>query len=261
MARALVLTSNNPALKAHSDLVLQNGNYTYTIQTRGSQSTYSVSDGTRTISVPLRWTMGENMQTWVFEREGRYYESRVSYYPTINGLQITVGQENLSTQTPEDALGRELNHGEVRNCFGCHSSGTVAGGKVDLGQLQPGVTCEHCHAGSLEHQLDALQGIYDSAPRDLKKFSAEQVSSFCGQCHRTWATVVRLGIRGERNARFQPYRLENSKCFNGSDRRLSCVGCHDPHQPLVRDDASYDGKCLACHASKGLIRCTLQAAP
>jgi len=66
MARALVLTSNNPALKAHSDLVLQNGNYTYTIQTRGSQSTYSVSDGTRTISVPLRWTMGENMQTWVF---------------------------------------------------------------------------------------------------------------------------------------------------------------------------------------------------
>ena len=251
MARALLLTTSNPTLKAHSDLVLQNGGYTYRIQTRGGQSAYSVSDGTRTVSVPLRWTMGENMQTWVFERKGRYYESRVSYYPIINGLEITVGQENLRTQTLEDALGRELNHGEVRNCFGCHSSGTVRDGEVDFVELQPGVTCEHCHAGALEHQVDALEGIYDSAPRDLKKFSAEQVSSFCGQCHRTWATVIRLGIRGERNVRFQPYRLENSKCFNGRDRRISCVGCHDPHQPLVRDDASYDGKCVACHASQG----------
>jgi len=251
MARSLLLTSSNPTLKAHSDLVLRNGDYTYSIQTRGGQSTYTVSDGTRTVSVLLRWTIGENMQTWVFEREGRYYESRVSYYPIINGLQITVGQENLITRTLEDALGRELNHGEVRNCFGCHSSGTVAGDKVDFGQLQPGVTCEHCHAGASEHQVDALQGIYDSAPRDLKNFSAEQVSSFCGQCHRTWATVIRLGIRGERNVRFQPYRLQNSKCFNGRDRRISCVGCHDPHQPLVRDDASYDGKCVACHANQG----------
>src|SRR5215467_407799 len=249
MARALLLTSSNPTLKAHSDLVLQNGGYTYSIQTRGGQSTYSVSDGTHTASVPLRWTVGENMQTWVFEREGRYYESRVSYYPIINGLEITVGQENLRTETLEDALGRELNHGEVRNCFGCHSSGTVRDGKVDFVELQPGVTCEHCHAGSVEHQVDALEGIYDSAPRDLKKFSAEQVSNFCGQCHRTWATVIRMGIRGEPNVRFQPYRLENSKCFDGSDTRISCTACHDPHQNLVHGDTAYDAQCQACHAS------------
>jgi hypothetical protein len=31
-----------------------------------------------------------------------------------------------------------------------------------------------------------------------------------------------------------------------------CIACHDPHQPLVRDTGSYDGKCLACHAAAGM---------
>jgi len=250
MARALLLAGSNPTLDAHPNLVLQDGAYTYRIQTRGDQSIYNVSDGTRTVSVPVRWTIGEKMETWVLERDGHYYESRVSYYPIINGLQVTVGQENLKAPTLDEALGRKLDHAEVRNCFGCHSSGTVANGVINLARLQPGVTCEHCHAGSSEHEIDAFQGVFDSAPRDLKRLSAEQVSNFCGQCHRTWATVIRLGIRGVLNVRFQPYRLENSKCFNGIDRRISCVACHDPHVPLVHEASSYDAKCLACHASQ-----------
>ena len=30
----------------------------------------------------------------------------------------------------------------------------------------------------------------------------------------------------------------------------SCTACHDPHSDLNRDIASYDAKCLACHAQK-----------
>jgi CxxC motif-containing protein (DUF1111 family) len=51
------------------------------------------------------------------------------------------------------------------------------------------------------------------------------------------------------NVRFQPYRLTNSKCYEGTDPRISCVACHDPHQDVVREDSTYDPKCLACHAA------------
>jgi hypothetical protein len=58
------------------------------------------------------------------------------------------------------------------------------------------------------------------------------------------------GITGAATVRFQPYRLETSKCWGESgDARLTCYSCHDPHKPLVHDSASYDERCLKCHAS------------
>ena len=60
---------------------------------------------------------------------------------------------------------------------------------------------------------------------------------------------MRSHWRGQTDVRFQPYRLANSKCFDGTDPRISCVACHDPHKKVVRDSPSYyDPKCLACHA-------------
>jgi hypothetical protein len=77
------------------------------------------------------------------------------------------------------------------------------------------------------------------------------MSNFCGGCHRTWETVIRTRKWGELNVRFQPYRLANSKCFNGADPRIACTACHDPHRNLVRNDAKYyASKCLACHATE-----------
>jgi hypothetical protein len=76
-----------------------------------------------------------------------------------------------------------------------------------------------------------------------------EISNLCGQCHRTWEEVMRGPLWGPFDVRFQPYRLANSKCFDGADRRISCVGCHDPHHEVVRDAGSYDVKCLACHGS------------
>ena len=73
---------------------------------------------------------------------------------------------------------------------------------------------------------------------------------FCGACHRTWQDVVtNIGL-GALNLRFAPYRLENSKCWSKPDARLTCVACHDPHQPLEHDPAAYDSKCLQCHLNQ-----------
>jgi nitrate reductase cytochrome c-type subunit len=53
------------------------------------------------------------------------------------------------------------------------------------------------------------------------------------------------------NVRFQPYRLEDSKCWRNSngDSRLACIACHNPHEQLNQDASSYDAKCLVCHSA------------
>jgi len=247
MGEALLLPSSNSTLSTHPRLVVRKGSYTYLVETHGHESTYSVSDGQQTISIPIRWTVGQGMQTWVFERNGSYFESLISYYPSIQGLDTTVGDESLTPHSLEEAAGRKLTLGDTKDCFACHSSNSANKGQLTLDTLQEGITCDHCHAGAGTHQLDALQGIFDTAPASLRKLPTEDISNFCGQCHRSWEAVVRNHTRGVVNVRFQPYRLANSKCFSGTDPRIACTACHDPHRNLVRDDAAYDGKCRACH--------------
>ena len=249
MGRALALPGANPVLVENPKLTVRKGPYIYTVETRGTESTYSVSDGTRTITLPIPWNFGEGAQTWVLERNGRRYESAVSYYPSIRGLDFTTGDEDLKPKNLDDAIGREIELRETKVCFGCHATSAVTNGKMTFDTLRPGVTCEHCHAGTTTHLTDSINGDFDSAPPDLRQRSAEDISNFCGQCHRAWETVVRNHWRGELTVRFQPYRLANSRCFDGADPRISCIACHDPHQDVVRQDSSYDAQCLACHSS------------
>jgi hypothetical protein len=248
MGRALAFPGANPVLKDNPTLTVRKGPYTYTVETRSAESTYIVSDGTRTISIPIHWNFGAGAQTWVLDYNGHRYESAVSFYPSIPGLDFTTGDEDLKPKNLEEAIGREIELRETKVCFGCHASNAVTNGKMTYETLRTGVTCEHCHAGTTIHLSDALNGDFDSAPPDLRKWPSEDISNFCGQCHRTWETVVRNHWRGELTVRFQPYRLANSKCYDGADPRISCVACHDPHQDVIREDSSYDPQCLACHS-------------
>ena len=251
MGLALQMPVADPLFKAHPVLKIQKGPYTYTVETKGNSSTYSVTDGTRTISLPIQWSFGKGAQTWVLEMDGQLYESLMSYYPSIDGLQITTGDEVLDPKNLEEAVGRKLRRTEPNDCFGCHSTNAVADGKLHLQTMEPGVTCEHCHTGAVSHMIAGLQGqAYETAPPNLSKLTSEDMSNFCGQCHRTWATVVRGGTRGPIDVRFQPYRLANSKCYDGTDPRISCIACHDPHKNLETSASYYDAKCLACHALK-----------
>ena len=251
MGRGMQWPDADPLFKSHPELNFRKGAYTYTVESKGNQPVYSVTDGVRTISLPIHWSFGKGAQTWVLEKDGELYESMVSYYPSIDGLEITTGDSALTPQNLDEAVGRKLRKSEPKDCFGCHSTGAVTKGNLHLETLQPGVACEHCHAGASAHMVAGFQGeAYGTAPPDLKRLSSEDISNFCGQCHRSWETVVRSTWRGEVDVRFQPYRLANSKCFDGADPRISCIACHDPHQDLVKEDSSYDPKCLACHASK-----------
>lgn len=250
MGIGIELPPDEAQLKAHPKLTFEKFGYTWTIDRRDAASVYTVTDGTGALTLPIYYAFGAHMQTFVFPYEGRMYESTVSYYPSLGGLAITVGHEPRRPRSLVEAMGRETSNEEITACFGCHSSGAIRDGKLNLESARPGLDCERCHAGALAHQESLAQGKPAPAPVKLGKMAAEDMSSFCGQCHRTWEQIVRMRQWGEANVRFQPYRLANSRCFLGDDPRIRCTACHNPHIDAVRDTASYDRNCLACHASK-----------
>jgi hypothetical protein len=249
MAQALHFPAVDPTLQAHPKLTFEHGQYRYAIERRGDQSIYTVTDGKDTVSLPIRWAFGAHSQTYVLEHEGKYYEGLVSYYEGINGLDITIGDQAIHPGTVFEAMGRPLATSEVQQCVGCHTTGAIVDRQLNLESLRPGVTCDHCHSGADNHLQAISHAKLDSVPPKLGRLSAEDISNFCGQCHRTWERVVQGKLFGQVNVRFQPYRLANSKCFDGSDKRISCIACHNPHEEVVRDGSFYDGKCLACHSS------------
>lgn len=249
MHHAMQTPDDDPALAAHPQLTVVLNGFTYTLTTKDGHSTYSVSDGTNTLSLPVRWIFGLGSQTLVLEKDGWFYESMVTYFPREQVLGATPGDEKIVPQALNQALGRPLPMWEVRSCFNCHATGALKDGELALDQVRPGVECGRCHEGAQQHMIDAARDNFKTLPRPLGRMPAEKISTFCGQCHRSWDTVVRNHWEGEPHVRFQPYRLELSQCFSGNDPRISCVACHNPHQPVKHDDAFYDAKCTACHSS------------
>jgi len=250
MAHALESVNECAILKDHSVLTFKNGPYSYCIERKGKDSIYSVSDGQETVTVPLLWAFGLGSvgQTYVYEKDGELYQSRVSFYREINGLDWTLASQNTKPANLAQAAGLLMSHEESTQCFGCHATNAVENRQITFGKLIPGVQCERCHSSTDNHLEGLKRGDAKLAHMNsLRPLSTEQTSNFCGQCHRTWEEIAASGRLGVLTVRFQPYRLTNSKCYDTDDKRISCTACHDPHQEINRVGASYDGKCLACH--------------
>ena len=259
MARALESGNNAAILRANPKMAVTLGAYSYEIVRAGNESVYTVTDGRETIRVPVEWAFGHGLggQTYVFRLEGKWYESRVSYFAALHGLDLTLG----ATTTPRslaEAAGRVAPPSEMRLCFDCHATNVAKSGPLSVEAIVEGVQCERCHGGSEAH-LSALGPM-----KKLGAFTTEEQSDFCGQCHRTWSRVALNGPRGIANVRFQPYRLANSRCYDAADSRIKCTACHNPHRELETAAAGYDAKCAACHSRaaarrakrrRGCVRC------
>src|SRR5262249_1959138 len=74
-------------------LTMQVGPYTYEVKRNGKQSSYSVTDGKDTISLPILYAFGQGKmgQTYMLERDGKFYESLVSFYSEPKSLHFTIG--------------------------------------------------------------------------------------------------------------------------------------------------------------------------
>ena len=259
MFQAAQLARDSRVPQPGRDLKFSDGAYSYVVSHATDAVTFSVKSKTDSISANVGWAFGvsESSQTYVLKHGDAFLESRLSYYRSLAGLDITFGHNAAAPATISQALGNPVENETIRRCFGCHSTASTVSGKFDPEHAILGVTCEACHGPGLQH-VTAMQTSPDQHatgtilnPRQLAPVDSVD---FCGACHRTPVDVALYMPRhmGVSSVRLQPYRLERSLCWGGrGDPRITCMACHDPHKPLVRDSASYDAACLKCHAQSG----------
>lgn len=258
MGKALEPVTDCLILQANPKLSFKSGNYVYTITRQANQSIYAVTDGNETIAAPILYAFGQGKagQTYVLERNGRYYESRVSFYNDIAGLDYTLGAPREPAKSLTEAFGRMMDSIDTKDCFSCHATAAVGERQLQLDKLTPGITCEGCHGSGDKHvammkdkSLNTTRRPGEMGILNPGNFDTEGMTQFCGSCHRTWAQVQLMKeARGVINVRFQPYRIFGSKCYDFDDKRISCTACHNPHEEMKHDAAFYDARCLACHA-------------
>jgi len=263
-------------LRTNPRLGYSDGTYAYLVERGPGGATLSVARGAAASpadkdsgkdasSEKIAWAFGDGEvgQTWLLEKDGSYTEGRVSYYIALHALDITTGHSRDVPSRQELALGNRLDAATARACFGCHTTMSTIASVFNPVEATPGITCQACHGPGAAHVREirgemsggiSERGAMSKALGIFNPASMPPTASvdFCGACHRTWVDVA-MGMPPNLGAivvRFQPYRLEESRCWGKSgDARITCIACHDPHRPLVRDAASYDRNCLACHTA------------
>lgn len=257
MSTEMALTSSRSVdsafLDGHGALAFQQAPYNYEIERKGDAIRYSVGDGQSFISQPLLFAFGQGIvgHTYIYQVGENFFESRLSYYSALKALDLTTGHLRSVPPDIERALGRLLEPREAKKCFGCHTTASTTANHFDPSESLAGVACEACHGPGSKHVHAMKTGQIEEGKKNILNPSGlNPVTSvdFCGACHRTSGDVIQMGIKGVATVRFQPFRLEESRCWSGTSGQLTCLACHNPHEPLVHESGSYDHACLRCHA-------------
>jgi hypothetical protein len=221
-----------------------------------------VSNDESSATIPIQWAFGAGDQAVTFVSqldEDSYVEHHFSYYSALHSLAATPGHENQPAANLPEALGVRYKtfdpESRIMRCFQCHSTGPLSlGRKLEIVPAELGVRCEACHGSGSLH-VHAAQ----SAAKDVKdliqnpgRLSAADLNQLCGACHRQPAprgTATKWDDAW--NVRHQPLYFSQSACFQKSQGRFSCLTCHDPHKPLLKNQASdYNERCSGCHRAK-----------
>jgi cytochrome c553 len=153
MARTLARIGETEVLRSHPRLNFQHGPYGYEIVSSPSGTTYTASDGTRSLSASLLWAFGAGTvgQSYLYQQAGQWYEARASFFGTLDNLDFTPGRALASPRTLEEAMSRPVGNTEVVGCFRCHAIGVTSENSLDTTQLLLGVSCEACHGPGAKH--------------------------------------------------------------------------------------------------------------
>jgi len=190
------------------------------------------------------WAFGAGAKatTWVSQTgEETIAEHGLTYYAATKLLALTPGHT-----TPADKVYRTFDAvGTALRCFRCHSTGPVMlASNFKVQPSEGGIHCEACHGPGRAHAGSGGR----AAIQNPKRLTAEQINVLCGACHRQASDLDDdTDWTNAWNVRHEPAYLHRAACFRNSNGALSCLTCHDPHQPLKTTPATYDAKCLSCH--------------
>jgi hypothetical protein len=171
-------------------------------------------------------------------------ELRMSYFPSKKTWFTTPGQEDRM----DSELGRVFKGELAHKCLRCHSTTKPTDTLAPEPKFQ-GVGCEACHGAGSAH-VEAMQrgektNLQITA---LGKLSAEELNHLCGKCHRNAEDIKKGTPEVFSTQRFQPYGLSLSKCFQKSNKSLSCITCHNSHKNVEHNTKQYETTCLSCHS-------------
>jgi hypothetical protein len=257
MAKAAFRLSDNPQNAEPPSGRFESGPFTYRFVEATDGLSLEVESRGQSISSKVLWAFGAGVHgsSYILQGPGQLYEAQVSSFSSTHSLDVTPGHTKPLEGSLQKALGNRLSIREETRCFACHTTASSTGGGLDLEKAVPGVHCEACHGPGTDHIRAAESHLTDRTTKTI--FNPAHLTpagsvDFCGSCHRTLMDVVLdPGLKGLSSIRFQPYRLQKSRCWEQTQGAgLTCTECHNPHEPLVRDASFYDRKCLSCHNSK-----------
>src|SRR5258708_11283432 len=146
MARTDLPAADSDILATRERLTFQAGKINYQISSASGKSVYTVTDGTQTLSAPLMWSFGDGHvgQSYLFERDGNFYESRASYFDSLKALDFTPGRKLTEPQNVGQAMARPVSGAELVRCFSCHATASTISDKFDRNRVIPAISFAAC---------------------------------------------------------------------------------------------------------------------
>ena len=177
-------------------------------------------------------------------------ELRISYF----GADRTWGETKGITFRPfdpGDSLGLALTPKALRQCLHCHATWFRAANPLPSVPSGPeaqdhGIGCERCHGPGLNHVKAVRSGFADLAIAGTRRTGPRELLRSCDECHASNGSVE---PNDPEFTRVQGTTLRFSRCFTGTQGRIHCATCHDPHRNLETAATHYEAKCLSCHAA------------
>lgn len=240
-------------------------------------------DVSRTVSHAIG--SGTRGKTYIWEREGRVFESPISWYTGPGRWNLSPGYEQRN---------QHFDRPITPDCLFCHAN-QVTPVEHTVNQYQPplfrghAIGCERCHGPGELHVDRGPQKAgekFDPTIVNPTKLPGHLRDAVCEQCHLQGEhRVPRLGrslfdyrpglrledfvvhfVRAKHLVDYsrsvgQVEQMRVSRCYVGSGGKLGCVSCHDPHETPApaQKVAFYRGRCQQCH-EPGVRDCRLPRA-